>query len=249
MRWRDALSRARRCQVQPRVGSPSAWSRCLRSTTRSIGALAIRRSCKQHCLIPRTRSGRANSFRRAGQRGRRRDRRLRAPASYKDLHRRPPIPRAVRPPRPPPSLRRPRVRRQPVPLDCSLAPACRSPPRIPRRLKHQPPRRYRLCFHSSPGWPTLKSIDRQARFLQLPRRPALRRRTRRCRPSRNRGPSARRAPRSRPQWLPARWLRPQWLRPLRRIRCPPRRLSLLKLPRLPVVRLRWRISFWGPIPT
>ena len=252
MRWRDALSRARRRQVQPRVGSPSAWSRCLRSTTRSIGEPAIRRSCKRRCLIPRTRSGRANSFRRAGQRRRRRDRRLRAPASFKDLHRRP-IPRAVRPPRPPPSLRRPRVRRQPVPPDCSLAPACRPPPRIPRRLKHQPPRRYRLCLHSSPGWPTLKSIDRQARFLQLPRRPALHRRTRRCRPSRNRGPSAHRAPRSRPPWLPARWLRhlrlrppwlparwlrPPWLRPLRRIRCPPRRPSPLKLPRLPVVRLR-----------
>ena len=71
------------------------------------------------------------------------------------------------------------------------------------------------------------------------------------------------APRSRPRWLRPRWLRhlrlrpwlqPRWLRhlrfrPLRRIRCPPRRLSLLKLPRLPVVRLRWRISFWGPIPT
>ena len=51
------------------------------------------------------------------------------------------------------------------------------------------------------------------------------------------------------RWLQPRWLRPRWLRPLRRIRCPPRRLSLLKLPRLPVVRLRWRISFWGPIPT
>jgi len=138
-----------RCQLQPRVGSPSAWSRCLRSTTRSIGAPAIRRSCKRHCLIPRVRTGRANSFRRAGQRGRRRDRRLRAPTRFKDLHR-PPILRAVRPLRPPPSLRRPRVRRQPVPLDCSLAPACRPPPWIPRRLEHRPPRRYRLCLHSSP---------------------------------------------------------------------------------------------------
>ncbi|MGA8349436.1 MAG: hypothetical protein WB773_16725, partial [Isosphaeraceae bacterium] len=50
-------------------------------------------------------------------------------------------------------------------------------------------------------------------------------------------------------WLQPRWLRHLRFRPLRRIRCPPRRLSLLKLPRLPVVRLRWRISFWGPIPT
>ncbi len=248
MRWRDALSRARRCQLQPRVGSPSAWSRCLRSTTRSIGAPAIRRSCKRHCLIPRIRTGQANSFRRAGQRGRRRDRGLRAPTQFKDLHR-PPILRAVRPLRPPPSLRRPRVRRQPVPLDFSLAPACQPLPRIPRRLEHQPPRRYRLCLHSSPGWPTLKEVDRQARFLQLPQRPALHRRTRRCRPSRNRRPSARRAPRSKPRWLRPRWLRPLRLRPLRRIRCPPRRLSLLKLPRLPVVRLRWRIRFSDPIPT
>ena len=71
------------------------------------------------------------------------------PTRFKDLHR-PPILRAVRPLRPPPSLRRPRVRRQPVPLDCSLAPACRPLPWIPRRLEHRPPRRYRLCLHSSP---------------------------------------------------------------------------------------------------
>ena len=58
-----------------------------------------------------------------------------------------------------------------------------------------------------------------------------------------------RHPRLRPPWLQARWLRPPWLRPPPRIRGPRRRLSLLELPRLPVVRLRWRISFWGPIPT
>ena len=74
----DCAELRRCCQLQPRVGSPSAWSRCLRSTTRSIGAPAIRRSCKRHCLIPRTRTGLANLFRRTGQRGRRRDRRLRA---------------------------------------------------------------------------------------------------------------------------------------------------------------------------
>jgi hypothetical protein len=235
--WRDAPSRARRLQGQPRGGSPSAWSRCLRSATRSIVAPEIRRSCKRHCLIPRVRTGRASSLRRrAGQRGARRwDRRLLAPSGCRVLHRLA-NPRAAL--QPPPFWHRRRVPRSTVPGGSLATQVCRPPGRTPGKLEHRPPSRHSRCLRKDPEWPSPRRVHCLVSDLHRPRRPGRLCRRVRCRRSRSREPSARRAPLSRTPRL----------RPPRRSgrpsphRFPPRRPGLL------MVRLPWPTSSWGQTP-
>ena len=254
-------SRARRCQWQLRVGSPSAWSRCLRSPTRSIGAPAIRQSCNRHCLIPRSPKWSGEFIPPRGPAGTppgpqvARSGPVQGSASSTDSAGRASVPNSAvlaSPSSPPPANAAGLLAGAGMPAPAVDTQAAQAPTAPPVQTEPaQQPGMADLEVSRSPGEvpPTAAAAGSPSPDQALP--PVEEPRAVVRRPARCRRGSSRwlRLPRLRPPWLPARWLRPPWLRPLRRIRCPPRRLSLLRLPRLPVVRLRWRISFWGPIPT